>query len=624
MALGSGGAGGGASGIKAGAAYVQLFVKNTVGRDLATAQKQLGNFGNWIGRAGQTMAAAGAAAGVGLGAMSARLNDIAKQGGIASALGMTADQFTGIAGLAKSVGNDTKEFVESLVTMGNLGRDAAAGTEVASKAFADMGLNANEFIKLRPDEQFWKTVEALKAMTDGGKRTNATMKSFGEDGGKLLLPLLSKSTEELKRMAAGFTISAADMKAATASAAAYSEATTSISKAWTAVSVGVAPVIKQVADGIALGANSIKQFAAENKEVVLGLTLAVGGTTALGLGMMALGPALKVVALGWGAVGLAMKGVLGIGAMMKAMLLAPVLAIPAALVGAGAAWLAFTDKGRETAKEWGQAISASFMPTFENLKRGWKGVVDSVGRGDMQHAFNLGMKTMTLEWERMCIGMEAFWEASFGRMRRLVDAFGKAALQPPAQAAAAAGIPGVGGGKRQGKPLQILGMALGHIERNVFGNERVDKQVEGAEKFNHEMNLLGKQIQKVADAGADKREDEWQKRLNAIDMEIKVLQGLKSAKNWLGDTGGWLQGGWDDMKRLLAPDLEKQIAQVGSSMTRGTWGGNANSGFFGEGGGAGKQIVDQLKGVNDLLKKNNELTAKQGFQGTPLMFVPGT
>ena len=176
------------------------------------------------------------------------LDDMAKQGAMANALGMTSEQFTGIAGVAKSVGNDTKEFVESLVTMGNLGRDAAAGTETASKAFADMGLNAEAFNKLRADEQLFEVFDALNKMTDGGKRTNAMMKAFGEDGGKIMLPLLGKSGAELKKMADGFAISTAEMKKASAASESVKKLEGSLGKLWRGIAVGAAPLAEGFAD----------------------------------------------------------------------------------------------------------------------------------------------------------------------------------------------------------------------------------------------------------------------------------------------------------------------------------------------------------------------------------------
>jgi hypothetical protein len=177
------------------------------------------------------------------------LDDMRKQGDMASALGLTAEQFTGMAGVAKSFGEDTKEFVESLVTMGKLGSDAAAGVgEVAGPAFKALNIDAAEFVKMRADEQFWLMMKSIKAIEDPLTRTRTLMSAFGEDGGKLLLPMLSKSDEELRKMAKGFEISGESMKKAAAASDAVKNVKTAVGGMWREIVVAAAPAIEGVAN----------------------------------------------------------------------------------------------------------------------------------------------------------------------------------------------------------------------------------------------------------------------------------------------------------------------------------------------------------------------------------------
>ena len=176
------------------------------------------------------------------------LSDVSKQGAMAKALGLTAEQFTGIAGVAKSVGEDTREFLESLVTMGKLGTDAAKGTEQASAAFKTLGLNANDFIKLRADEQFFQIFDALGKVQDPLQRTRALMQAFGEDGGKYLLPLLGKAPSELRDMAAGLAVTSAEMEKAAAASGAFKRLETIGNKLWRGLAVAAAPALEMVAD----------------------------------------------------------------------------------------------------------------------------------------------------------------------------------------------------------------------------------------------------------------------------------------------------------------------------------------------------------------------------------------
>jgi predicted RNA-binding protein with PUA-like domain len=101
VALNSGSGGGGSGAIRAGRAFVEVFTKNSLGAGLNAAAADLKAFGSKISSIGLKFAGLGAAGVAGLLPISNTLNDIAKQGKIADAIGLTAEQFTGIAGVAR-------------------------------------------------------------------------------------------------------------------------------------------------------------------------------------------------------------------------------------------------------------------------------------------------------------------------------------------------------------------------------------------------------------------------------------------------------------------------------------------------------------------------------------------
>lgn len=214
-----------------------------------------------LGKAGPVGLAVGAGLAVGVagidiaakkvGEVKDTLADISKQGAMASALGLTAEQFTGVAGVAKSVGEDTKEFIESLVTLGKVAADGAAGNgEVAADFFKTLNIEAATFAGLRADEQFFKFFEAVQKVQDPLARTRALMTAFGEDGGKLLLPLLAKSPGELRRMADGFAISGEQVRKATEANAKYQEATAKMDRVWKEFAVAAAPAVQGIGEAL--------------------------------------------------------------------------------------------------------------------------------------------------------------------------------------------------------------------------------------------------------------------------------------------------------------------------------------------------------------------------------------
>lgn len=572
MALNSSTGGGSAGAVRAGRAFVELFTKNSLAAGLNAAAADLKAFGRNISSIGLKFAGLGAIGAGALLPMTNTLSDLAKQGSIANALGLTSEQFTGIAGVAKSVGNDTKEFIESLVTLGKLGTDAAAGTEQASQAFAAMGLNANEFIKLRADEQFFAVFDAMNKMQDPLQRTRALMLAFGEDGGKILLPLLGKSGDELRRMAAGFAISSDDMRDATKASTAYATATQTLSKAWQAVSIAAAPIVKILADGLSAAVAPVTEFVKQNREMVVGLSLAVGGVAALGVGMVAVGTAVSALGASWAAfTGIVSGGMAVLGAV-KAVLLTPILAIPAALAAAGAYFLTTSE-----------SIRGSLSSVFNGLKASWSEIVQQVQAGDLQTAFSLGIDALKVEWLRFQVFLNETWG-------KFVDGF--MALWNKVTTATAIALTNIG--KRLG--IYTADEAKGIVEQ-LLQMEGENNKARNPERARAMVEIRGE----LADAIA------WR------DWNLKEAKAKRVGTDWFG-------GGAEFGANPMAAQLNS-IAMA----TRGTFGGGASSGFFGGSGGIGEKLLTEAKKANEIGEETNKLLAKGNLAipGGGLLFVGG-
>jgi hypothetical protein len=242
-------------------------LRSDLGKDLKNTESQVAASNSRLAAAGRAATGGGLAGGlisaapkavaaaaviaVGVKSVSSSidtLQELAKGDAAAKAFGLTAEQFTGIAGVAKSTGEDTREFIESLVTLGKVASEGAAGKgEVATAFFSDLKLDAKEFASLRLDEQFYKVFEAIQKVESPAARVRALMTAFGEDGGKYLLPLLSKSPAEIRKMGASFAVSAQDMAKATKANAALTQAGTTLQMAWRKIAVAMAPAITLVA-----------------------------------------------------------------------------------------------------------------------------------------------------------------------------------------------------------------------------------------------------------------------------------------------------------------------------------------------------------------------------------------
>ncbi|QEL14645.1 phage tail tape measure protein [Limnoglobus roseus] len=648
------GGGGGAGGIMAGKAFVELYVKNNLVAGLNKARDDMDAFGRRIARTGAALVGVGAAAAAGFGAAATRtLNDLAKQGAIADAFGLTAEQFSGIAGVAKTAGEDVREFTESLVTLGKLATDAANGTEDASKAFAAMGLNAQSFLKVRIDEKFFKIFEAINKVSDPGERVRLLMKAFGEDGGKYLLPLLSKTPDQLRAMAKAFEISSRDTKAATEASAAYSEAGAEIKKVWDSVAITFAPVAKSIAEAIRSASSSLNAYVKENQNFVIGAGVAVAGVTALGVGMVAVGPAIMGVTGAW----TLMTGVVSTGAAVMGGVTSALLSPIVAIAAGGVAWLAFTDKGRSAMGGIAGAVQDSLQPTLDNLKAGWSSVVKAVGRGDFASAFKVGTAALKVEWVRLTNFMEKTWadlnsklqiqwtassSVISGVLEKLGKKFGFIIQPPPAP-------PGdrlqQGGNKpqtivapkRQGVAEKfgenfLAGFLAGPA---VFWRENVVPKLGGViadaqgglgDVADKAADDIAKNAKQAADA-AKKAEAERAKKLKEAEDKAAVARFIPKVQGQVADLSKWLGGGWSEAKRLLTPDNFPVDVQEKMAGIRGVFGGDAFQGIFGNGSGPMQQLADKAGKTNNLLSDILNAITRQGIGVNPetglLMFTSG-
>ena len=194
------------------------------------------------------------------------ISDVATLSKTAKAFGATAEQASALFGVFKASGaENARENIESLVTLSGRIKDVLAGTgEETKKLFDGLSISAEQLAGLPIDEQFFRLHEAIMQLPDPMDRVNRLMLAFGEDGGKTLIGTLSMSTEELRKQAKGYEISAKEAEDANRAQAAMRKVTEAVAKAWQKVALTVAPVIVQVVDGLSKAAHWVTEWARQN------------------------------------------------------------------------------------------------------------------------------------------------------------------------------------------------------------------------------------------------------------------------------------------------------------------------------------------------------------------------
>jgi hypothetical protein len=427
MAL-KGGGSGSAGAVRAGAAFVELFTKDTaLERGLKQASAKLRSWGAGLSKIG--LGAIGAASPIlgGLFKAADTLGDLTKVKNVADAFGMGAEAATGFFGVMKAAGSDVRDATEGLVTFGQRVDDALAGKgEEAAELFKQLGVGAQEFAGLSADEKIYKFHAALLALQDPAKRVQLLLKGVGEDTGKNMINILAMSTDQLREQARGFAMSGAELRSAKEATLAYNRATAALSRVWQQVSVSVAPVITKLADAITPLIRDAAEFVRENRAIFAGLAAAGLAVGALGAAFVGVGTALSVAGMAFSgfaaAAGTALSAIGAVGSVLAtiAPYVIPVVAVGAALVAVGYALSELTETGGAAR----DAITGFFGGLFNTLKtwavstwrwisdtfvEAWGGIANAVQQGRLDLAFKVITTGAELAWARMTLGFTRVW-----------------------------------------------------------------------------------------------------------------------------------------------------------------------------------------------------------------------
>lgn len=264
-----GSSGGGASAIRAGSAFVELFVKNNLFyRGLDAAKAKFRAFGSFMAKLGMVSIGfkaliAPLQSAVGL------LSDTSKLGDVAMAFGLTAEQASRLFGIMKASGSDIRDAVEGIATFGQRVQEALAGTgEESKKLFDGLGVGAEQFANLNPADQFYKVVDAIKRVQDPMTRVQLLMKAFGEDTGKNLVGVLGMTRSEMEQLGDVFQMSAAEIEEARQANKQYIVATAQLQRVWQSLASNLAPIIKEFAGQIADVAKVAIDFIKEYRPII--------------------------------------------------------------------------------------------------------------------------------------------------------------------------------------------------------------------------------------------------------------------------------------------------------------------------------------------------------------------
>jgi len=418
--------------IKAGGVFVEIGADPTkFFAALKGVNKNIGSIGKAMTSAGTKMAAMGAgvvgpifASAAAFANVGSALFDMSKRTGVATE-SLSVLQFA-----AEQTGTDMGGVETALKKMQKAIFAAGGGSKEAAEALAMVGLSAGDLEGLSADQQMGKIADGLMAIEDPGARAAVAMKIFGKSGTDIL-PMLEGGSagmaafaDEAKRL--GLVMDSETAAKADALGDAIDSVKSSMKMAFIQVGSAVAPILTQLAQGLAIVAASVGKFISENQKLVV--TVMAGGAA-----MFAAGTAIT-------GVGYSLRGLSGgISLVLKGFALFSALASPVLLVAAGigaAVFALYKFKDQIGAalgpvaslvQEAAGAIGEGFGPSVSDgiavlgdlattATTTFNGIYEAVAAGDLSGAMDVLWAGLLAGWLR---GVEALmsyvdpWVAGF-------------------------------------------------------------------------------------------------------------------------------------------------------------------------------------------------------------------
>ncbi len=379
--------------IKAGEAYVEILSRDgRLVKGLRSAQKRLSNFAKSVGAIGLKTAGFGASL----------LGPLALAVKAGSELEETMNKFNVVFGdqaatvkawgddFANEVGRSKGEVAAFMASSQDLfvplGFEPGAATEM-SKQITALGVDLASFNNLQDADVINDLQSALTGSGEVMKKYGVLVNEAAVGQQLLAMGMDPKTASDQAKVQARLNIIMAGTTAAQGDAVRSSGSFANQMKALkariadTAAEVGsvLLPIVTPLITKLAKAAAMAGEFIKKNAGLVIAVAAVAAGITVAGIALLGL----SVVAGGLSTVLGAVVAVLPIIGGALAFLVSPVGLILAGLVGGGAAWLTFSESGRNA-----MAAVSEILDTF---KQTLGGVMDALSAGELALAAKIGM-----------------------------------------------------------------------------------------------------------------------------------------------------------------------------------------------------------------------------------------
>lgn len=390
--------------IQAGSAFVRLFTKDgDLVKGLNAAKQKLVGFGSSVAQAGAVIGGLGTAL---LAPLSAAVAHFVELGGSLADMsvrtGISANALGELKFAAEQSGATLDDVEKSTRKMQSALADAAGGSTSMRKTFTDLGLSWQALSKLKPDEQLQAIGDALMGVNDVAKRNDLAKELLGKSG-TMLLPMLA-NLREARAEAARLGIAPSDAAVSLADdlGDAIDKSFSVLKATMFEIGAAVAPMLFPALRIVTEITAAVTRWVKDNQAIVqtvaaigAGLVVAGGIVAAIGGGFILAGLTLGGIAATLTAIG---------GAV--AFLASPLgiaLGVMTAIGVGVAAWLRYTESGRETVA----GITSAFSELGRIASTALGGITDALMGGKLELAGQIAVKSLQLIFQEALAGISA-------------------------------------------------------------------------------------------------------------------------------------------------------------------------------------------------------------------------
>lgn len=395
--------------IKAGAAYIEIFIKNKekLDAELKTIQGRLQGFAKGVAAAGAALTAISGSvlSGIvaGLVSFARHADDIADA---ADRIGVTTTSLQQLGYAASQTGASIYDVEAGFRKMEALVGKAANGNKAAAKTLQQYGLSLSALRGMTPEQQMAAFADAIARQPDQARKAAAAMALLGK-GGIALLPMLSQGSAGLEAFAKranelGLVRSEKDIAMGAQLADMWGTVIQQARALADVVGAAVAPAMLKVFTVTSLVLARMIQWVEANRVVVTIVAVAAMVIGALGGVLLGVAGAAWVASAALSAytiIASAAAAVTAFFASTAGIVTLIVAGVAAALLASVVAWLVFTESG-----QWAMNTLSGIVAETMG------GIFNAIAGGDLALAGKIALNGLLIAFQTFKLQLVTLWE----------------------------------------------------------------------------------------------------------------------------------------------------------------------------------------------------------------------